>query len=88
VDSPCLVIGGWIEGDDAVSARRSRALHSTLGERGLSIWDEDDRHGGWIEFGIPLSVRELAARGTLEEQDELVGETSMRALRLLIAPVP
>lgn len=84
VDDPCLVFGGWVEQDDAVSARRSRDLHSALGERGLSIWDEVDRHGGWIEFGIPVSLTDLAANTSLEQQDRMAGEVCLRALRALL----
>lgn len=81
------MFGGWIEHGDAVSARRSRDLHSALAERGLSIWDEDDRHGGWIEFGIPVSLTDLATHTSLEEQDRLAGEGCLRALRMLLAPI-
>lgn len=86
VDEPCLVVGGWIEGDDAVSERRNRELLITLPERGLSIWDEHDRRGGWIEFAAPLSLCELATHVSIEEQVHVVEEACLRAFRTLIPP--
>jgi aryl carrier-like protein len=87
VEDPCLVVGAWIEGDDAVAARRSRELHTLLSERGLTIWDEDDRHGGWIEFGVALGLAELALHPTLELQEEAFSETCARVLRALHEPL-
>lgn len=85
IDGPCLVVGAWIEGDDAASARRSREFHAALAERGLAIWDEDDRHGGWIEFGVAIALTELATHRTLEEQQQVFAQVALRALRALSA---
>lgn len=87
VEGPCLVTGGWIDGDSAVSARRSRELHRALGERGLAIWDEDDRRGGWIEFGLPLSLRELSSHGSFKEQNRVAEDASLHALQALALPL-
>lgn len=87
VTEPCFVVGAWIEGETAVAARSSREFHTTLGERGLAAWDEDDRHGGWIEFGVAVALSELAGHATLEEQDEAFGHICLCALRALAAPL-
>jgi len=87
VADPCLVVGAWLSGDDAGSARRSREFHTTLSERGLAIWDEDDRHGGWIEFGEAVSLVDLAAHETFDQQDAAFGEACVRVLQTLAAPL-
>ncbi len=83
VHGPCLMAGGWIEGDAAVEARRSRDLHVAMGEAGLAAWDEDDRRGGWIEWGLAVALAELAELQSLEAQEDLFADTCRRAFSAL-----
>lgn len=86
-EAPCFVVGAWVEGHAATSERRSRELHTILGARGLASWDEQDRRGGWIEFGIGVSLVALAAHETLAEQTEAFGAACTSTLRTLAEPL-
>lgn len=87
VSEPCLVVGAWIEGDVAVAARRSREFQVALSHRGFSVWDEENRHGGWLEFGIPVSLVELATTDSFEEQERRFTEACLATLRSLVVPL-
>ncbi len=82
-EAPCFVVGGWIEGAAAVSERRSHELHTVLGSRGLAIWDEEDRRGGWIEFGRGIALVELTVDETLQAQVAAFSAFCLSTLRSL-----
>jgi hypothetical protein len=63
-----------------------RALHRQPSERGFAIWHEDDRHGGWIEYGVAISLTDLAQEPTIEKQEERFGVLCVGALRALATP--
>lgn len=86
-EAPCFVVGAWIEGEAAVSERRSREFHAILGERGLAVWDEEDRRGGWIEFANAVPLAALATHQTLTAQTDAFGAVCASTLRALARPL-
>jgi hypothetical protein len=79
---PLLVVGAWVDGDDATRVWKDQALRARLDQAGFSLdpWAE----AGWIGFVKVLPLGEIVGTN-LELQVAAVGDFYAAALRELVS---